>query len=339
MFNMRLNQIISSLMLFGIILFNGFYLSITTTAAGLNITLSPSTVSTSTAFGFLATFTSSSIITTAGYIDLFYPSTYTGTMTTLNTNLNGSPAGSVTNSTIGSEIRARIVPTSTLAAGVLNISTSVLTSPATAGNYAFRITTSTNDFGATLQYVGQANQVQIRSLVRATLSFSIRNTADNANTNLCDMGTLSTTTVSTCSYRLKTATNATNGYSISVNTSGNLVSGAKSFANAAVGTGGAGGTNIVAGTERYGAVITKGAVTTVGGTTTLGNAYNAGVTNSVSYVNTSAATLLTANKPNNPAASADLTNTALITHRAAISQNTSAGVYTQNVTYTVTPSY
>ena len=331
--NLAVSLILLALLFLGVASFE-----LKTKAAGMSISVFPESTNVSTVSGFVFFLNTTTNITTSDYIDLFYPNTYSGVLTNLNTNVNGSPAGSVTNTVIGSEIRARIVPTTTILAGVMNISTSVLSSPATAGNYSFRIVTSGNDFGATLQYVGQANVVLVRGLVRPTLSFAIRNSADTANTNLCNMGTLSTASVSSCSYRLKVATNAGSGYTVLVNTSGNFTNGSKTFTNAAVGTGGAGGTNIVSGSERYGVNITKGSVTTVAGTTTLANAYNAGVTNSVSYVNTVAATLMTANRPNNPTGT-DTTNTMLVNHRAAISQDTAAGTYNQSVVYTITPSF
>lgn len=215
-----------------------------------------------------------------------------------------------------------------------------LTTPVAAGNYMFQVNTSaggTGDFGAVLQYVGGANDVEVRAFVPTNLSFVIRNVGDTDNTNTCDLGNLSTTTVASCAYRLKVGTNAANGYTIQVTTTGNLTNGVQGFANAAAGSGGTGGTNIVAGTERYGARITKGNITN--GTTSLASAYDAGATNSVSYVNTVAANLVTATGPNAPAASGDVTNTTLVTHNAAISPNTTPGNYTQTITYTVNPAF
>lgn len=319
-------------------LFLGLFYNIPTRAAGVALSLSPTTANVSAGFGLFISFTSTTAITTSNFIDLYYPSTYAGTMTTLNTNLNGSPAGSVVNSVFGSEIRARITPASTISAGIVNLTTTVLQTPPTARNYAFKIISSTGDYGGAFQYVGQANVVTTRAFVPGSLSFLIRDSTDTINTNICDLGTLTTTLVSTCDYRLKVATNANFGFTISVQTSGNLSTGANSFTNSAIGSGGSGGTNITPGTENYGATITKGSITGPG-TTTLAPIYNAGVTNSVSFVNTINATLITATRGNNPTSSGDIINTSLITHKTAISPNTAAGLYTQVVTYTVVPSF
>jgi hypothetical protein len=170
-----------------------------------------------------------------------------------------------------------------------------------------------------------------------SISFTLRNAADTAAfANLCDFGTLTTAAVGSCQYRLKYSGIPRNGYSFQVRTSGNFTNGLDSFANAAVGSGGTGGTLIAAGTEGYGAAITAGSCTN--GTNTLASSYNPGAGNSVSFVNTTAATVVTCNGPNLPVAT-DLTNTVLVTQRLAISGSTPPGLYTQTVTWTAVPNY
>jgi hypothetical protein len=161
---------------------------------------------------------------------------------------------------------------------------------------------------------------------------------DTANTNVCNMGNLSVTAVSSCSYRLKVATNAQYGYTINKSTSGGFTNGAAIFPNAAVGTTGTGGTAQAAGTQLYGARIVKGSITAPSGITTLNAAYDAGATNDVNYSSTAEVDLVSADKPNNPA-NTDVVNTSLVTHEAAIDASTPAGIYTQKVTYTVSPSF
>jgi hypothetical protein len=308
-------------------------------AAGVAVTVTPSTQTVSTAGTTTVSFATSAALPIGSTIILNYDSTYTGTLTTANLTVNTVAPTTVVNATASGRTTSTITTANAITSGAtVTISTTGLTSPASAGNYSFAISTSVGDAGANLQYSGQANVVLVRALVTPTLSFAIRNTGDTANTNLCDMGTLSTTAVGTCGYRLKVGTNATNGYTINVTTSGNFTTGSASLANAAVGTGGTGGTAITAGTPGYGAVITKGSATSAAATT-LASVYNAGATNSVSYVNTTAATVVTVAGTNNPAASADTTNTSLVTHNAAIASDTAAGLYTQTNTYTIIPSF
>lgn len=310
-------------------------------AAGVAVTVTPSAQTVSTAGSTTVSFTTSAALPLGSVILLSYDSSYTGTLTTANTTVNATaPTVAITNAISGSTTTSTITTAAAIVSGAtVTIATTALTSPATAGNYAFTISTSV-DSGSNLQYSGQANVVLVRALVTPTLSFVIRNTGDTANTNLCDMGTLSTTAVGSCAYRLKIGTNATNGYTINVSTSGNFTNGTAFIPNAAAGAGGSGGSAITAGTPGYGVVITKGAATNGGATaTSLAAAYNAGATNSVSYVNTPATTIQTVSGSNNPAASADVTNTALVTHNAAISSDTAAGLYTQKDTYTIIPSF
>jgi hypothetical protein len=316
--------------------FGLFSTTLNTHAAGVTVTVAPSSVNVSTATTVTLTFTTSTIVPIGGTVQVLRPTAgYTGTAALT---VSAGAVGATVNTTSGSESIATGTVTTAIPAGALTVTISGLTSSSAAANNAWKVYTSAGDYGANFQYVGAANVVAVRARVPLQLAFTIRNAADTADTNICDMGDLTTSAVGFCEYRLKVATNAKSGYTINVNTSGNFTNGTDNFTNAAVGTGGAGGTNIVAGTEMYGAKVTKGAITGAAGTTTLATVYDAGATNFASFVNTTAATLITANKPNNPTAT-DLTNTSLVRHEAAISANTAAGLYTQTVTYTIAPSF
>lgn len=319
--------------------FSGFNQPIKSYAAGVTPTITPSAQAVSTAASVSVAFTTSSTLNSGATIQLTYRNAYTGTLATGNTTVNAVAPTSVTNTVSGSFTTSTIVianPT-IAAAATVTIATSALTSPVAAGNYSFAIKTAA-DFGANLQYVGQANVVQVRAFIPVSLSFDIRNNADTANTNTCDLGTVTTLAVATCDYRLKVSTNAKNGYTVSMQASGNLTDGVNNLTNAAVGTGGAGGTNIVAGTETYGVFINQGAITGAGGTITKANIFNAGATNEVLYNYTTPQVVLTANKANSPATT-DLTNTALVSHSLGINGSTPAGDFTQTITYTVAPSF
>jgi hypothetical protein len=303
-------------------------------AAGVTPTITPDTSDVATAASVDIAFTTSADLNIGDTIQLYYPNTYTGTLSTANTTVNTVAPSAVTNTTVGSEIQSTITLANAITTGnTVTISTSALTTPVAAGNYAFKVITPA-DFGGNFQYVGEDNVVEVRAFVPLSLSFAIRDTADTADTNICDMGTVTSAAVGECSYRLKVGTNAENGYIVSVNTTGDFTNGSHNATNA---TAGATGTDIVAGTETYGAILDEGAVTSGSGIT-VATAYDAGA-NEVEYVNTTAANLLTAAGPNNPAVSADTTNTSLITHRFGVSDVTPAGLYLQEVTYTVSPSF
>jgi hypothetical protein len=304
-------------------------------AAGVAVTVTPSTSAVSTAANIDLGFTASSSIPTTGYIMVSLSTSYTGTPTfTI-----GGNAASSTNATTGSIITYTLTPSVAVAAGATTIEIAGLTTPASAGNYAFTILASNSDYGGNFQYVGQGNVVQVTGLVPVSLSFAIRNAGDTADKNVCDLGVMSTTVVSTCDYRLKVGTNAQSGYTVSAQTNGNFTNGTQSFSNAAVGTSGTGGTAVTAGTENYGVVIVPGSVTSTGAITRDAD-YNAGSTNAVAYGNiASPDVILNSTGPNSPAATAETTNSSLVTHQAAISTSTGPGVYTQQVTYTVNPLF
>jgi hypothetical protein len=309
-------------------------------ASGVTPTITPSVANVSSSGSIAVAYTTSGAMAIGSTIALTYNSSYTGTVSTANTTINAVAPSAVSVVTAGSNKVATLTLAATVTSGAtVTISTSALTTPVAAGNYVFSIKSSVNnDTGANFQYVGEANAVQVRAFIPISLSFDIRNNADTANTNTCDLGTLTTTAVSTCDYRLKVSTNAKGGYTISAVADGDLTDGTNPIVNAAVGTGGTGGTAITAGTESYGVTIGTGSITG-GGTISLASAYNAGATNAVKYNNTTAAVVLTATKPNSPATSGDVTNTSLVTHKIAISGNTEAGSYTQKITYTVSPSF
>jgi hypothetical protein len=297
-----------------------------------NLTLSPASVGVQTSQDIELGSTLLNSIPTGGVIQVVYPTaSYTGTPTLT----VSSSIGSTTVTTSGDNTIITGTLINSIPAGSTLITVSGLTTSATPSVNPFTLYTSTGDFGSAFQYVGGANEVIITGIVPVSLSFVIRNADDTANTNICDMGNLSITTIGTCSYRLKVRTNAQNGYTINKTSEGGFTNGSYTFTNAAVG---ATGTAQTAGTELYGAKIDKGAVTTPGATVTLAPDYDAGATNNVDYSGTSPEALVNSSKPNNPTA-IDTVNTSLVTHEAGIQASTPAGIYTQKVIYTVVPVF
>jgi hypothetical protein len=307
-------------------------------ASGLTPTITPQVASVSTAGTITYAFPTSAAMAIGSKVFLTYPNTYTGTLSTGNVTVNSTAPSAVTNAVGASTTTSTITLAAAVSSGAtLTVSlNSALTTPSTAGNYSITFTSSAGDLGGNFQYVGSANIVNVTAAIPVSLSFVIRNTGDTANTNICDLGTASTASVSSCSYRLKIATNAKNGYLVSFLTDGALTDGTNNITDAAAGSA---GTAIAAGTESYGVNITSGSITGSGGSMTLANAYSTIAANVIKFNTASNTTILTANKPNSPAASGDTTNTSLVTHKLAISSNTGAGNYTQNITYFVSPAF
>jgi hypothetical protein len=217
---------------------------------------------------------------------------------------------------------------------------------------------TSNLFGIGARTGGQFNEHRFRSFIVAkylatvittlnaeaqvssSLAFAIRNSNDLANTNSCDFGNVSTTSTASCLYRLKITSDAANGYNVFVTTSGNLKNGSKSIANATIGAGGSGGTLIstaTLGSEAYGVLLNPGTLTASGAIIKT-TAYNAGLVNAVNFVTTASQNIISSTGRNSPLPT-DTANTILVNHLLNIAADTSAGEYTQNVTYTIIANY
>jgi len=203
-----------------------------------------------------------------------------------------------------------------------------------AGNYSISMTDTNGDYGSVLVYVGNDNDVTVTAQVTPSLAFSIRDSADTTDTNTCDLGVLSLTAVSTCAYRLKVATNAGSGYTVQINSDGDLrKSGSGDVADNLDLDPITEGTTVASGTEDYGIAFVGGSCT--GGSVTESGDFN---DDDTPIPISSATNLYACNGPNNPGAT-DTTNTALMTHRAAMDAATETGNYSHIVTYYVTATF
>lgn len=231
-----------------------------------------------------------------------------------------------------------------------------VTSPADAGNYQVDLVDANGDYHSELFYVADTNDVMVRGNIEPTLSFEIVHenddgiatllTVDDGPTGpwLCSLGTLTTSSVADCSYRLKVATNASLGYQVDMSTNGDLVSGVNDIDYVSDGT-------ISSNSEEYGIHVELGERTLDKSTTALTSDLNFGASypdlgNDNIIDEDSSITngeLYSSDGPNDPPTihlgTEEDRYTALVTHKAAIDANTSAGHYTQIVTYTVTPSF
>jgi hypothetical protein len=203
-----------------------------------------------------------------------------------------------------------------------------------AGNYSISMSDTNGDYGSVLVYVGNDNDVTVTAQVTPSLAFSIRNSADTTDTNTCDLGVLSLTAVSTCAYRLKVATNAGSGYTVQINSDGDLrKSGSGDVSDDLDLDPITENSTVASGTENYGIAFTGGACT--GGSVTEAGDFS---DDDTPIPISSATNLYSCNGPNNPT-STDTTNTALVTHRAAMDAATETGNYSQVVTYYVSATF
>ncbi len=216
---------------------------------------------------------------------------------------------------------------------VVIVSATQITCITRAGNAGAQNVVVTNSDGSTVTLAGGFTYTLF-------LAFDIRNSADTANTNTCALGTVSTSATASCSYRLKVQSNAVNGYTVYMFTSGGLTNSVNTITDALAGSGGAGGTNIsgsTLGVEAYGIKVTPGTLTS-GSSITVASAFNAGATNSVKANYLTSQQILQATGVNLPTGT-DTTHTSQITNSLNTSGSTAGGSYSQKITYTVVANF
>ncbi len=306
-----------------------------TLAAGVDVTVTPNEIAESTTTTVNVQFIVPAEYSSGDTVTLTWDSGVTLTdSATPTTDADGD------STTDGSSSVSGTTYTYTFSAATTQASTSGVTFQmqvsAAKGIYSVSMTDSNGNYGAALLYVGDANDVLVTAIVQPILSFVIRDASDTADTNTCDLGVLNTSSVSTCSYRLKVATNAQNGYTISVKTDGDLrKSGTGDVADSEDIDPIAEDTTVTAGVEGYGIAFDGGAITS-GGTVTEVPDFD---DDDTPLVNTSTVNMLTTTGGNNPAASGDTTHTSLVTHRASVDADTNTGNYHQLVTYYVVANF
>ena len=351
---LRIVSTVSVLSIIAVIMFSKAY------AAGVSnmaVSLSVSTVSSLTVA--TVTFNPNTAYVNGTTITVSWPSsTFTGGASLTNTDITVTkPSDPNFTSATSSGFSATGFTITLTTGGALNTTngfsiviggSNKLTTPASAQNIAVSFITSgaTPDYGSGLAYVAGANQVTVSATVTSSISFVIRNAAETSTVSTCALGTLTTTAINYCQYRLRVGTNAANGFSVSYTANNGLQRTSPTYTFTA-----ASGAVISNGTEAYGANLFPNSIT--GGTTTAGTGAvgcstiiancNAGATTSsanfFSYQSASPVQVYTGSGTNNPTASPDTTNTALVTHAATPNAATAAGSYSSIVTYTVTGSF
>jgi len=205
----------------------------------------------------------------------------------------------------------------------LNISVAILSS----GTYV--------DYGAILYYLGGGNDVLVTATVPSTLSFAIvSSTALGVPKNDCALGSLTTGAVSPCNYSLKISTNASGGFTSTIDADKQL-----STPEYATITDIAEDGTVTLGVESYGIAVTGA---TVGGRNSGTGLFDQPLVENGDFADDDTPV------PTSPTAfisytdgfwSSTTQSTTLVTHKAAISPVTPAGFYSQTVTYTVTGSF
>lgn len=209
-----------------------------------------------------------------------------------------------------------------------------VTVDASAGNEVVSYSDDAGNSGAGFIYNEDDNDIAVTADVNESLLFVLRNSADDADTNACALGTLSASAVAECEYRIALSTAAANGADVYIqdtSASAGLTSGADDI-DAIVEDSTTGGTSAVdAGVEEYGIEL---AAATVGGTMNESGDF----TDDDTPIPTAKTQILDATGQF-VYAQGTTTTSSLVTHRASIDAATASGSYTQTVSYYVTANY
>jgi hypothetical protein len=123
--------------------------------------------------------------------------------------------------------------------------------PTSGGTYSVAVSGS---FGGTgtlyvpITSTADDDQVTVSADVPGTLTFAIRNAAEDADTNACALGTLSTSSIASCSYRLKIGASTAAGFQVGLWADDQLNQASASIDIDDIAENG----TIIAGTEGYG---------------------------------------------------------------------------------------
>lgn len=211
-----------------------------------------------------------------------------------------------------------------------------VTTDASAGNEVVTLSSSSTMpvSSAAFIYNGDDNDVLVTADVQTNLFFAIRNSADDSDTNECALGTLDSSNVSTCAYRLAVATAAVNGFSTYIqDTSSNPGLSANAGADDIDAIVEDVGGTVTAGDEEYGVAFDVATDTSTSTPSEQGD-----FTDDDTPIPTSKTEMFSVNGPYQYTAG-DLTQSSLVTHRASVDANTAEGDYTQTVSYYVTANY
>lgn len=196
--------------------------------------------------------------------------------------------------------------------------------PSVAGNYSVGVV-STDDSGAGIAYVGNANDVTVSATVLPNLSLTI----DGADATICttasgitscNLGVVTTGAVNSGNYDVNVGTNAASGATLKIGEDGNLRNGSDVITDLVEDTGG----TVTAGVDEYGIAVVSDASWTESGN----------YTDDDTPIPTGPATVATTAGP--IASSGD---DVTVTHKAAVSSTVKALTYSHIVTWTATANF
>lgn len=195
--------------------------------------------------------------------------------------------------------------------------------PEIAGIYKITLSGTSNNTGQISVAILNSDSVYLEGEIEPELTLILRNSTDTGVFSSCSFGTIMIGEVSTCSYRLAAETNATRGFQIFIRADGNFRTPTGAYiANIAEDS------QVQAGIEGYGIALSAGTdIIEIGD-------YN----DDDSQIPADDSLLIKTNLSYNYI-QGSLSTSSLITHKAAISELTAPGQYSQAIIYTIFANY
>ena len=250
----------------------------------------------------------------------------TATVSSQNLRITVDTEGDQTSGTLTVAVANNHITNSTAGSKAFSISTWDLGADDAWGGSGANADTEKDSGGAAI--VVGLNQVNISANVDPTLTLNLSDTT-------CDLSTLSTAGLSTCSYDSTVSTNATSGYTAYIKADGTLRNTTNHITDVADATVGVTNSSGVSTEEEYGVSTTKASQTITqnnSGTSCTNLAAQLTTAMPGSALSTSDQTYASSSGP----VSAD---SATLCHAAVITGTTPAGVYAQTVTITVVGNF
>ncbi len=194
--------------------------------------------------------------------------------------------------------------------------------PSIADTYKISLSGSFGDMGTISVVILESDSVSLQAEVNPELSFAIRNSDDTDYANNCNLGTITDFAVSHCSYRLAAETNAYNGFQVYIQADGNFRNQSGFISNISENS------QVEQGEEGYGLAVAAG-----------DNIIEEGDFNDDDTPIPTEDTLLIKSNSVYNYIEGDLSTSSLITHKACVSSTTKAGVYSQQITYSILANY
>lgn len=349
----KLNKFVSLLTVFALMLgIVAMALSSEVKAAGRAVTLTPNSIATSTATDVTITYvTSASEYAAGNTINFAFDPTLANAVancTAADTDADNDTTadGSFTTLSTTAAVYTFTAATTTASTTGVSLCLSFNTTQASQ-SIAFTDNGNDGDFGAVLLYVGDDNDVNVTANIAPTLSFNIRTLADDADVNVCDLGTVNTMTATPngdavdngageCGYGLAVGTNAQGGFQVQIASDGPLNNASASILDIA--EDGA----ITSGIEAYGLDFIQAAQT---GRNAGTGAYDVTITEDGNFadddtpVPQAATNFVSYTDGIRYVAGTDATDLTLVLHGIGVGSGTPSGYYDQLVTYTVTATF